>query len=105
MRVKGPTLFSVYFGREEATAEAFDDEGWFRTGDTAVYEQGVYRILGRTSVDIIKCGGYKVRDERTSPWSSGCPVSQKRGLRFSTYTQLAETDRQLCRGYVVARCV
>jgi len=29
-------------------------------GDTAVYEGGTYRILGRTSVDIIKSGGYKI---------------------------------------------
>ena len=31
------------------------------TGDTAVLEQGgYYRLLGRTSVDVIKHGGYKV---------------------------------------------
>ncbi|KAJ7346446.1 Acyl-CoA synthetase member 3, mitochondrial [Desmophyllum pertusum] len=31
-----------------------------KTGDTAAYKDGVYRILGRTSVDIIKSGGYKI---------------------------------------------
>jgi malonyl-CoA/methylmalonyl-CoA synthetase len=30
------------------------------SGDTACYDDGAYRILGRTSVDIIKTGGYKV---------------------------------------------
>lgn len=34
--------------------------GWFRTGDTAAYKNGVFRIVGRTSVDIIKSGGYKI---------------------------------------------
>ena len=29
-------------------------------GDTASYTDGVYKILGRTSVDIIKSGGYKL---------------------------------------------
>lgn len=29
-------------------------------GDTAVYKDGVFWILGRTSVDIIKSGGYKI---------------------------------------------
>ncbi len=29
-------------------------------GDTACYKDGTYRILGRTSVDIIKSGGYKI---------------------------------------------
>ena len=43
----------------EATREVFHD-GWFRTGDLAVVEDGVYRLLGRTSVDIIKSGGHKI---------------------------------------------
>ena len=30
------------------------------TGDTSCYVDGVYKILGRTSVDIIKSGGYKI---------------------------------------------
>ncbi|KAL8195093.1 UNVERIFIED_CONTAM: Acyl-CoA synthetase member 3, mitochondrial [Gekko kuhli] len=29
-------------------------------GDTAVYKEGTYWIRGRTSVDIIKTGGYKI---------------------------------------------
>ncbi len=43
----------------QVTAESFQD-GWFRTGDMAVLENGYYRILGRLSVDIIKSGGYKL---------------------------------------------
>jgi malonyl-CoA/methylmalonyl-CoA synthetase len=57
--VRGPSVFREYWGREEATRQAFRN-GWFRTGDVAVVERGVYRILGRTSVDIIKTGGHKV---------------------------------------------
>ncbi|MGA8186084.1 MAG: long-chain fatty acid--CoA ligase, partial [Terriglobia bacterium] len=48
-----------YWGRPEATRDAFRD-GWFCTGDTAVVENGVYRILGRTSLEILKTGGHKV---------------------------------------------
>ena len=59
IQIKGPTVFSEYWGRPDATREAFVD-GWFRTGDVAVRENGVYRILGRSSIDIIKTGGYKV---------------------------------------------
>ncbi|MDZ8029076.1 MAG: acyl-CoA synthetase [Nostoc sp. DedQUE11] len=59
IQVKGPTVFLEYWQNPQATAKAFQD-GWFRTGDLAVVENGNYRILGRMSVDIIKTGGYKV---------------------------------------------
>jgi malonyl-CoA/methylmalonyl-CoA synthetase len=57
--VRGPGVFLEYWQKPEATVAAFDD-GWFRTGDVAVVEDGSYRILGRSSIDIIKTGGYKV---------------------------------------------
>ncbi|DBA77783.1 hypothetical protein WJX77_012246 [Trebouxia sp. C0004] len=60
--VKGDVLFKEYWRRPEATAEAFDQDGWFKTGDT-VATQGdppYWKILGRSSVDIIKSGGYKI---------------------------------------------
>jgi malonyl-CoA/methylmalonyl-CoA synthetase len=57
--VRGPNLFLEYLNRPDATAETLRD-GWFRTGDVAALDRGAYRILGRTSVDIIKTGGYKV---------------------------------------------
>jgi malonyl-CoA/methylmalonyl-CoA synthetase len=53
-------VFVGYWRREEATREAFED-GWFRTGDVAERaEDGALRLLGRTSVDILKSGGYKL---------------------------------------------
>ena len=57
--VKGPGVFPEYWRRLEITEESFD-EGWFKTGDVGVRENGYYRILGRKSIDIIKTGGYKV---------------------------------------------
>jgi malonyl-CoA/methylmalonyl-CoA synthetase len=59
IEVRGPTVFLEYWRRPDATRQAFRD-GWFRTGDVALREDGYYRILGRNSVDIIKTGGYKV---------------------------------------------
>lgn len=59
IQVRGPGVFLEYWGQPEATSAAFQ-EGWFRTGDTAVLEDGSYRILGRTSLDILKSGGYKI---------------------------------------------
>jgi malonyl-CoA/methylmalonyl-CoA synthetase len=59
IEVRGETVFQEYWNRPEATQAAFRS-GWFRTGDVALVEEGTYRILGRSSVDIIKTGGYKV---------------------------------------------
>ncbi len=59
IEIRGPGVFCEYWERPDATKAAFRD-GWFRTGDVAVVEDGRYRILGRQSVDIIKTGGYKV---------------------------------------------
>jgi malonyl-CoA/methylmalonyl-CoA synthetase len=59
IEVRGPSVFLEYWGQPEATRAAFRD-GWFRTGDTAVIENGVYRIFGRTNIDILKTGGHKV---------------------------------------------
>lgn len=60
IQVKGNTVFSEYWGKPEATAKAFTKDGWFKTGDIAIVEDGYFRILGRDSVDIIKSGGYKI---------------------------------------------
>lgn len=59
IQVRGPNVFHEYWNRPAATRESFVD-GWFRTGDVAVLEDGYYRIMGRSSVDIIKSGGYKL---------------------------------------------
>jgi len=61
LQVRGPTLFDGYLNRPDATAEAFDTDGWYRTGDAAVVDgDGMHRIVGRESVDLIKSGGYRV---------------------------------------------
>ena len=79
LEVRGPSVFHEYWQRPEETRNAFRD-GWFRTGDVAVLDNGAYRLLGRTSVDIIKTGGFKVSaleiEEvlRTHPCIAECAV-------------------------------
>jgi len=38
LRVRGRTMFREYLNRPDLTAECFDSEGWFKTGDVAIYE-------------------------------------------------------------------
>lgn len=60
VEVRGASLFHGYLDRPEATARTHHD-GWFRTGDTAVRDaDGFYTIVGRTALDVIKTGGFKV---------------------------------------------
>jgi malonyl-CoA/methylmalonyl-CoA synthetase len=65
LQVKSPSVFRCYYNKPEATKKEFTKDGWFKTGDTAQFEptnlqNGSFKILGRTSVDIIKSGGYKI---------------------------------------------
>jgi fatty acid CoA ligase FadD36 len=61
LEIRGPMLFDGYLGRPEATSNAFTEDGWYRTGDVAVIDgDGMHRIVGRESTDLIKSGGYRV---------------------------------------------
>ncbi|MBA4864180.1 acyl-CoA synthetase [Streptomyces sp. PSKA54] len=61
IQVRGPNLFTEYLNRPDATAAAFAEGGWFRTGDMAVRDpDGYVRIVGRKATDLIKSGGYKI---------------------------------------------
>ena len=60
VEIKSASLFDEYLGRPDATAEAFSD-GWFRTGAVgSLDDAGVLRLVGRSSTDLIKTGGYRV---------------------------------------------
>ena len=82
LHIKGPMVFKSYLNLPEQTSDAFTSDGWLKTGkfisifkkkffklkfslfkgDIAefVIELGVYKIIGRLSVDLIKTSGYKI---------------------------------------------
>lgn len=59
LQLRGPAMFREYWRRPDETRDSFVD-GWFDTGDDAARDDGRYRMLGRSSVDILKTGGEKV---------------------------------------------
>ncbi|MCI0572966.1 MAG: AMP-binding protein, partial [Myxococcaceae bacterium] len=60
IEVRGPHVFAGYWNNPKATEEAFDAEGWFRTGDLGeVDPEGSFRITGRAR-ELIISGGFNV---------------------------------------------
>jgi long-chain acyl-CoA synthetase len=56
---KGANVTSGYLNREDATSEAFDDDGWFCTGDLGAQDdEGFVRITGRKK-ELMKTSGGK----------------------------------------------
>lgn len=65
LRVKGPALFSGYYRSPEMTRTAFDERGYYRTGDLFELAGGrneLYRFVGRLK-DIIVRGGFNISSE------------------------------------------
>lgn len=61
VHLSGPTLFTGYLNRPDATQAAMTPDGWLRTGDLGRYDDETgLRLLGRLASDLIKTGGYKV---------------------------------------------
>jgi malonyl-CoA/methylmalonyl-CoA synthetase len=60
IEVRGPHVFAGYWQRPDATAESFDAEGWFRTGDLGLCDaDGYFQITGRAR-ELIISGGFNV---------------------------------------------
>ncbi len=60
LQTRSPFMFDGYFDNPDATAEAFTEDGWFRTGDLAEVDgDGFYSIVGRVK-DVIRTGGETV---------------------------------------------
>jgi acyl-CoA synthetase (AMP-forming)/AMP-acid ligase II len=60
LEVRSSTVFLGYLNRPQATAAAFSDDGWFRTGDLLrEREDGTFDFLGRSD-DTYKSGGYNI---------------------------------------------
>jgi acyl-CoA synthetase (AMP-forming)/AMP-acid ligase II len=75
LRFIGPTIFSGYYRAPEATARAFDEKGYYKTGD--LFELGgdqlqYYRYAGR-SKDLVIRGGMNISAEEIEGLLLECP--------------------------------
>jgi fatty-acyl-CoA synthase len=71
--VRGPNVVDGYWRRPEESTAAFDDEGWFRSGDVAtVDDDGFHRIVDRVK-DLYISGGENVSPAEVEGVLTGHP--------------------------------
>jgi long-chain acyl-CoA synthetase len=58
--IRGHNVMKGYWERPEATAEAINSDGWFRTGDMAKLDEDGYFFIVDRKKDLIIRGGYNV---------------------------------------------
>lgn len=71
--VRGPNVTSGYWNNPDATRAAFDDAGWFHTGDIAHRDgDGLYYIVDRLK-DMIISGGENIYPAEVERVLAACP--------------------------------
>jgi long-chain acyl-CoA synthetase len=81
IQVKGENVMSGYFKNQEATKEAFTDDGWLKTGDLGVIDKNDFiYIRGRSKNMILGPSGQNIYPEEIEarinnlPYVSECVV-------------------------------
>jgi len=73
LMARGPGVTAGYFDKPEATAEAFDAEGWLHTGDLGrIDADGYLSLVGRVK-ESYRCGGEQVTPSEIEDLLMGHP--------------------------------
>ncbi|WP_175892899.1 class I adenylate-forming enzyme family protein [Burkholderia cepacia] len=88
--VPGISLFDGYLDDPDATAKAFDEQGWFSTGDFAGWVEGGYlRYAGRLK-DLFRVGGEMVSPVEIEVLVKSIPGVQDVGVVSAPHRTLGE---------------
>ena len=58
--VRGCSVFRGYWNKPSATAECFDEDGWFRTGDIAKLDEDGFLFITDRKKELLKTSGGKL---------------------------------------------
>lgn len=73
--LKGASIFNGYYKNEQASKDAFTEDGWFMTGDIGELDSNGYlRILDRKKDIIITAGGKHIAPQRIENLFRGDPL-------------------------------
>ena len=59
IQVKGPTILREYYNKPKETAEAFTEDGWFRTGDAGLIDENGNLAITDRLKDLLKTSNGK----------------------------------------------
>jgi long-chain acyl-CoA synthetase len=75
---RGPSVFRGYHDDPAATAAAFDDDGWFKTGDVGRWtDDGFLQIIDRKKEILVTAGGKNVPPANIEARFAGDPVIER----------------------------
>ena len=102
IHVKGANVFLGYYKNEEATAEVFTEDGWFRTGDMGVLdEDGCLFIKGRAKCMILGPSGQNIYPEEVETVINSQPyvvdslvIEDNGGLTALIYPDVAQGAKE-----------
>ncbi|RXH55761.1 AMP-dependent synthetase/ligase [Granulicella sibirica] len=60
LEVRGPSVFKGYWKKEKETAEAFSEDGWFKTGDIGKIDEGGFLSITDRKKELLKTSGGKL---------------------------------------------
>ncbi|KAH6853049.1 putative amp-binding enzyme [Alternaria rosae] len=96
--LKGPNIFKGYYNNHQATAAAFDAEGWYHTGDVGKFDElGNLYITDRVK-ELIKYNGFQVAPAQLEALFIGHPAVADVAV-IGVYSESRVTE--LPRAYIV----
>lgn len=85
--LRGPNLLMEYWNNPEATADAFADDGWFRTGDIGYRDSDGYFYINDRTKDLIISGGENIYPAELERVLGGCDA-------LAEYTVVGRPDEK-----------